>query len=418
MRVTRLACLGAAAAFGACSFELAPLKGDAGAVDATDAPDVDADADAVVADAPIDGTGGVPVGCPWSHAPAYVDPCGDRPAPPLTDLSLTIDGVYTYDSSGTVLIDPTSGSLPLVTTMVGNARVVWTQSLSIDPLTTLRLVGPNPVIIVSTTSMTIGGTIDASSHWTGTAFSLGAGANPPACSTAPAVAGQQCTHGGSAGGGGGFGQAGGSGGRGGNMGNCGASGNGIPGGAGGGMVAGAPAQLRGGCPGAEGAFGDGVIADRGLGGPGGGAVHLVTRDTLTIASGGIVHAGGGGGRPGTDDRAGAGGGGSGGMVSVAAESVAFTSSVLAANGGGGGGGCNAPGATAGEDGKPAAVVANRGIKEGGGGDGGDGGFATSPAVAGSEGNRGGGGGGGGAGIVLRQSSGESNSNAVFSPPPL
>jgi len=399
----------------ACGFELASPSAPSDArIDAEiDGPDVDAPP---LTDAPVDAPGTML--CPWPYAPAYVDPCAGAPGS-VVDLDLSLNGTYTYDSGGSILLPPSGPAIPLTTTQPGGAgtlRIVWVHVLRVQTGTTLRLIGGAPVVVVATSQIEIDGTVDASSRLANN----GAGSNPASCMATVAANGATCTHGGSAGGGGGFGTIGGNGGFGGVGHTCvaGQNNEGISGGAGGSAALTLPpVALRGGCSGGNGAQGDGPTA--GAGGRGGGAIALVARDLVRVGPTGRVHAGGAGGRGANNGRAAGGGGGSGGMIVVAGDQVTIAGgAVLAANGGGGGGGADNGLATAGDDARVASQVADGGTKEGSGGDGGAGAFATTPARGGGNGDRGGGGGGGGAGVIRIQvgTGAATTTGAVISPP--
>jgi hypothetical protein len=156
--------------------------------------------------------------------------------------------------------------------------------------------------------------------------------------------------------------------------------------------------LRGGCPGGKGGIGTGTT--RTLGGPGGGAIYLVARGTLTIN--GAIDASGAGGNGGSSTKAGGGGGGSGGMIVIHAGTIALgANGAVAANGGGGGGGGGvAAGGSDGDDpiGNFPLMVASGGqFAMMGAVRGGDGAAGATPAKEGSD-SAGGGGGGGGGGL--------------------
>ncbi len=394
---------------GACGFKVGSSSSVDGSV-------IDARIDAPpLVDAPIDGPGTML--CPWPYTPAHIDPCGGLPATTLGDLDLSMAGTYAFDS-GTVILQPPSGALiPLTTTIVNGAKIIWVHQLRVQAGVTLRLTGTAPVVIVATNMITIDGTVDASSRGAASLVNDGAGASPTAiCLPTVAGNGAPCSQGGSGGGGGGFGTFGGNGGYGGVGQNCvaGQDGNGISGGAGGPVSA--VTTIRGGCNGGAGAIGN--AAGPGLGGRGGGAVYLVARDQVTVSATGKVLAGGAGGRAATAGRSAGGGGGSGGMIRVAGNLVTVAG-VLAANGGGGGGGCNGNPAMPGQDGHPNDTVALGGAKESAGEDGGAGAFLTTNAVGGGDAGRGGGGGGGGVGVIQLQTgfTPPVTSNATLSPPP-
>lgn len=394
---------------GACGFKVSSSSSADGSV-------IDARIDAPpLADAPLDSPGTML--CPWPYLPAYIDPCNMMPATPLGDLDLSMAGTYAFDS-GTVSLQPPSGALiPLTTTIVNGAKVIWVHQLRVQAGVRLRLTGTAPVYVVATSAITIDGTVDASSRGAPSLVNDGAGAGPAAiCLSTIAGNGAPCSNGGSGGGGGGFGTFGGNGGYGGVGSNCvaGQDGNGISGGAGGSVSP--VTTIRGGCNGGAGAIGNNP--GPGTGGRGGGAVYLLARDQVTVSATGKVLAGGAGGRGASGGRSAGGGGGSGGMIRIAGNLVTVAG-VLAANGGGGGGGCNGNAAMPGDDGHPDQSVALGGVKENSGADGGEGGFLTTNAVGGGDASRGGGGGGGGVGVIqLQAGSAPVTSGAIISPPPI
>lgn len=404
-----------------CSFDKGGVNlNDAGQV-VIDASRFDADPNQPDArplpDAPFgtpDATPGPDAACNWGYTPVHVDPCNG----PLGDpaLTLAMPGTYTYDTDTGVLTAPDLSTSTPTNTVSGQTRIWWLQRLSIDAGVTLRTVGARPLMIVSHDLISMQGTIDASSKWTGSEVELGSGANPSDCPASPPDPGQTCAqHGGSGGGGGAFGSNGGAGGEGGDGHDC--TTDGIPGGAGGTALGMTPSAIRGGCAGRDGAPNNNPSSVEGEGGPGGGAIYLVARNSIAVI--GTIHAGGAGGGPGEDTRAGGGAGGSGGLIGLeATDIIVGASGVLAANGGGGGGGCNGNPATRGEDGKASDEVAAGGAKEGSGGDGGNGGHLS--VVDGQPGDgaeRGGGGGGGSVGFILFRSKNSPviNGSATISP---
>jgi hypothetical protein len=364
------------------------------------------------------GTGGLHSGlCPWPYEVTFMDPCTAEPPVPGPPLELATPGVYLYDTSARLLVDPTGGETRLEHSLEHEVHTVWLDGLVIASGVTLRAVGTPPLRIVSTTDIVLDGDIDISSHH----GDPGAG-SATTCPEGPSP-GIDCTHGGSGGGGGGLGADGGHGGSGGFGRNCGFPGGnvGAPGGLGG-RARIELDDLVGGCSGRIGGQGDGGPDDRGDGGAGGGGIQLVAWGVLAVN--GTIHAGGAGGQPGKLDRAGAGGGGSGGMIQLDGSTVLIgTSAVLAANGGGGGGGCNdnnaecAASAKAGADGLPAATVAIGGApaKTNESGTGGAGGYLMVPAENGTAPDRGGGGGGGGVGWIRITSIEREIGSAVMSP---
>ncbi|HWN66418.1 MAG TPA: hypothetical protein VNM90_02200 [Haliangium sp.] len=393
----------AAAALAACQFapgelqpgDQAPPDADPSRPDATPVP-IDANPNAPDA-AP----------CAWSYTPKFVDPCATgKPDPGTFDLILTADLPYVYETTNGTLIGSTVVIPSKLTTDEDGVRTIWVRNVMIEAGVELRVQGDFPLMIVASGEITVNGTIDASSARIPSAdrFDRGPGLNEADCAVNAAEEGSACgTQGGSGGGGGSFGGAGGDGGFGGGLRGCGDGNDSSPGGAGGAAVLTLPDRIRAGCDGKRG--GDGEEEGRyGIGGVGGGAVHLVARQRLQV--GGTIHAGGAGGYGAQDKRAGGGGGGSGGFIGLEApELIIQGSAVLAANGGGGGGGTNDEGdATAGEnalttdDPAPGGGGYTTGVYAavGGPGSAGD----TKSGSNGGDGDRGGGGGGGGAGYII------------------
>jgi len=308
-------------------------------------------------------------------------------AAPGGDLMLDQSGTYTYDTDTAMLAPPSGPATMPPAEITPSGRLISVHSLTVAAGTTLRVVGTRPLLVASWSTISVSGSIDASSNVNG----AGAGANPPECSTHAAGAGTGDTGGGGGGGGGGFHGAGGAGG-------IGSSGVGLAG-TGGTPVAVPP--LSGGCKGGSGGTGD---VPGGVGGNGGGAIQLTAKDSITV--GGTIHAGGAGGEPGmvitAQGDSGGGGGGSGGMIGLEAPSITLLlTSTLAANGGGGGEGVNTTtgGTQRGADGSAFAMQSAGGA----GTDGGDGGLGSGGAVLtggpGDSDSDGAGGGGGGAGYI-------------------
>lgn len=388
------------------------------------------DADQEPDGSPRDGHGGSEDGhtasvCPWPYTPAYEDPCAGGAPGVNAPLELTEDAVYNT-MTGVLLVDGNVVPAPVSTTAAG-VRTIITERFEIGAGITFRAVGELPLRIVSTSDIVIAGALDVSSRWDDSGYAIGAGASlDPARCTTPAEPGQTCVqHGGSGGGGGGFGAMGGTGGEGGNTRDCDPGDpvvDGLPGGDGGAVVT-LPPPFQAGCAGASGAPTNNAASRAGIGAPGGGAVHLMARDTISVGATAVVNAGGAGGRPGTNERAGAGGGGSGGLIVLEAQTVAIMAGgTLAANGGGGGGGCGDAGdaGTAGSDAEPTVVAASGG--EGGGTKGGAGGLGgVAGSVRGGNGlgpERGGGGGGGAAGAIRLLAPATMTVGAVITPAPL
>ncbi len=255
---------------------------------------------------------------------------------------------------------------------------------------TTRVTGPRGLVVVSTSTITVDGSLDASS----TALVPGGGANPSSCPAAGT--GSSDAGGGAGGAGGGFATQGGDGGRGDE------NDNGMPAGKASGGVAAATqttAVLRGGCRGGNGGDGNGGFT---TGSNGGGAVYLIAASSITVSTNGGVYASGGGGGGGPAC-GGGGGGGSGGMIGFDAPAITIDGKV-AANGGGGGGGGGSTGASlAGTDGTTTMYNTRAPGGAPGGGNGVAGGLGSAlgnlTGAIGANGDCGGGGGGGGIGVV-------------------
>jgi len=389
--------------FAACSFDISGIASQVDVdVRSADAASNESGREASMGDA---GESDAPAQCGWPFRPAHVDPCGDALAPGASlDLA---DVAYVYDTNDATFSPADRGVVSPPSNIVDGVRTIWIEGLSVRDTASLRVVGSMPLMIVSTGPITVSGAIDVSSFHAGAgAFSVGAGASVDrmACSSPP-QAGVDCDkHGASGGGGGGFSKFGSGGDSGGVTHNCDdGDDDGKPPTAGGAAVTGIPARIRAGCAGAPGASTTESGAspeDKGEGGPGGGAIQLVSRSTLVVD--GVIHAGGAGGTPGSAHRASGGGGGSGGYIGLEANDLQVaTTATLAANGGGGGGGCDDTTGSPGEDGRPSIGVAAGGAAQGDGGRGNDGGYLAVAAQAPDATiKRGGGGGGGGGGFVL------------------
>jgi hypothetical protein len=284
---------------------------------------------------------------------------------------------------------------PSLTSTLNDAgvMVITATGLDVGPNARLSFVGDKPVQLLVIGSASIRGVVSVAP--------LIPGQLPPAGSDSMLCvdpsAGTGAKQGG---GGGGFGGTGGVGGE---------------GGASGGAAAPSVTPFRGGCPGASGYRLDGGFSAPGLGG---GAIHLIVADNLTM-DGGIVTASGGGGLGGILDNEGAGGGGSGGTVIVEARVLNLNNGAVTANGGAGGeGGDNA---NAGIAGAPGPINSATGAPAtngpGGGGTGGAGGDNSlvngGPGLNGG-GARGGGGGGGGAGVVYVRAGSCARGNGIIS----
>ncbi len=348
----------------------------------------------------------------WTPRPRHFDPCAIGVSEAALDLAAS--GTYIFDTTTNTLKDPGGISILVTATTLPQTAppmvsILDTGEFHLAGAATLRVIGPNPLIIASWSTIMVDGTIDVSSN----AGGLGGGASSGACNAAQPGTDDALNTGGSGGGGGGA--LHGNGGKGG----PGDSPTQNPGGNGG-MVATLPHVVRGGCSGAaSGKAGTGDAANPNVtspGGAGGGGLQLTARTSVAVS--GKLHAGGQGGGGSVNGSAnGGGGGGSGGYLGIEAPMITV-SGTLAANGGGGGGsnmfsGTGAPGS----DGTANATAA-------------PGGAASGCSLAGASGSAsanldgapagttietcGGGGGGGGAGYVLLFSN-QSAGTGTFSP---
>ncbi|TMQ17950.1 MAG: hypothetical protein E6J90_21370 [Deltaproteobacteria bacterium] len=310
--------------------------------------------------------------------------------PPTSPMTLMTQPLNTVTSNLCV---------PYVATPPVDACVIAAVSITIPAGNKVSVIGSKRLILLSASSLTISGTLDAASHRGGSAGPAGDSGPCSTSSTNPTAAGQ-----GGGGWGGSFGSPGGNGGS--------TAGGGI-----GGIAPPALAitALGGGCSGGNGANVGGTTG--GTGGRGGGAVALLANQQLLVD--GAIDASGAGGNSGKLGSGGGGGGGAGGMIVIEAPVVRI-SGICFANGGGGG-----EGGDASRDGNSGGEPAAPGVAAPGGsgasapaGDGGNGSFAAAGATTGQNGSGtgGGGGGGGGAGILKIISADLQNSGAV-SPPP-
>lgn len=335
---------------------------------------------------PCDAGSGMGVASCNAAANCVVNPASVFPYVPsnFTESQLGIpDGGPLLNISCDVTIDTTDagitggcfGNQPksFITPSGGQeSMLIQVNSLNINALRTVTVIGSRPLILAVVGNAQIDGTIRADN----------AGGRSSDCST-PGTPG---TRGG--GGGGGFGGVGAKGG------DSNSAATGGSGGATNGVATLVP--LRGGCNGARGS------GTGGEGGIGGGVVQLSASGTLTV--GGVVTAPGNGGNGAVASSNGGGGGGSGGALLLEGVTVSLTGTArVTANGGGGGEGSKNANGNAGADGET--LTASGGIGGFGGttgGDGGRGGGQSAGAAAGSNGPDGssaGGGGGGGAGRV-------------------
>ena len=325
--------------------------------------------------------------------------------PPLGGLFIPAGETWILDTDAATLRENADAPRPLeaahfaIQDDAPEILVASWDDVQIEEGGTLRVVGDRAAALISTTSIDIDGTLDASAE----AASAGPGADhASACADGFGDDGErQTAHlnaAGSGGGGGGYGEAGGDGAP--VVDNDGDPvGDPSAGGASHGEDALSP--LRGGCRGGEGG------RSGGLGGAGGGALQLVAAEDIHIDDTGVVTVSGGGGREAGSDRRGGGGGGSGGALLLEASGVSIEGALTANGGGGGEGRRGFALADPGADGFPASAdPAPGGSRNTVGGDGGDGGARDIAAEDGDVGDNGtfssspgGGGGGGGVGRI-------------------
>lgn len=308
--------------------------------------------------------------------------CLDEPA---------IDPVI-YTGSATLDTSATNAACKSVTWSVAGQPDACVIAGSLVQIPTLTVTGNRPLVLISTSTLEITGTLDVAGHRLGLGNKFGPGAN-----TSPCVAGTPgvgSVDGGSGGAGGSFMSIGGDGGDGI------ANNNGVASDA----EQTTPTRLRAGCHGTPGGFGHGT-AGAGPAGFGGGGVYIYAATQITLAEGAIINASGGAGGEPTRE-GGGGGGGSGGMIVLAAPTIVGqgAGAFIIANGGGGGGGADDTGGGTGVGGDepdptmPTVAAAGGSSTGGNGGDGATGALSAQPGQNGGT-NVGGGGGGGGRGYI-------------------
>ena len=176
-----------------------------------------------------------------------------------------------------------------------------------------------------------------------------------------------------------------------------------------------PAAFRAGCPGQPGGRNPEMPSAPG------GAIYLISPQTIDIADAGWIDASGAGGRGGQVQQGGV-GGASGGFIGLDAPSITLSGAILACGGGGGEGGGSSLTGESGTSATPDMITGQGGVGASNfGGDGGNGG--SQPEIFGGQGmpaqqgtGGGGGGGGGGAGYIV-VTGGSSISNGTIAPPP-
>lgn len=308
--------------------------------------------------------------------------CFDPASPP----TLSIDaGILDTDT------DPRCvASLTEACAITAGAITVTAGSVSVR--------GSRPLVLVAATTLTVDGTLDASS--TRSPAVIGAAANWSSC-----AAGNTPQNGNGSNSSGGGGAGGSFTDRGGDGGDGSTNRTSKNGGTSGATVD--ATMLHGGCRGQNGGTSGSA---GGPGGSSGGALYLISAQTISVSSTGRVFASGAGGAGGESQQnggGGGGGGGSGGMIAFEAPTITITG-IVAANGGGGGGG--AGGSSSNVDGGPGgdgtttsfSTRATGGAAgDAGATDGGRGGIANPLAgeAAGNATQAGGGGGAGSAGLI-------------------
>jgi hypothetical protein len=301
-------------------------------------------------------------------------------------------GTLALGGTRTVHTDPGSTDCAqLVGTTAGNYCAIL--ATDVDIAGKLVATGSRPLVIVSTGSMTVSGTIDVASHIAG---NKGPAANIGTCGSSDASA--------STGGG-----------AGGSLGSPGGNGGSSPGGVAGPAIT--VTTLRGGCPGTIGK--DYFSGVSGPPGDGGGAIDLIAVTSITIT--GVIDASGAGGWGGGPNNNGGQGGGSGGVIALDAPSILFSGTPrLFANGGGGGGGSDNFVGSFGFNGGDPTDPSSGGGPGGGttdGGIGGEGGWATRSGQPGADAMNGAGNGGGGGGVgVIRVFQSPAPAGGAVSPP--
>ncbi|HEU0030056.1 MAG TPA: hypothetical protein VFQ53_05455 [Kofleriaceae bacterium] len=292
--------------------------------------------------------------------------CPRDPVPPPVTVSTSIQ----IDTGSSTMCAPLTSSIP-------DTCAIIADTIDIQMTAKLRVVGPRPLVVIGLASMSMAGEIDIS----GTQAQAGAGARDAATCNPPAPGVQ---------GGGGGGSFVATGGRGGGVVN---GGGGAPT-----PVITADRTLRGGCAGS-----DGGAPNAGQGGQPGGAVALMTRNTMAISGRIDASGGGGGGGLFVDSGGGGGGGGAGGLIVLEATTFAISGAVFANGGGGGAGGATTSAGPSGGDPASFDVPGLGGVNaDGTAGRGGNGGVRTTPATAGTTAQDtccGGGGGGGSVGVI-------------------
>ena len=377
-----LRCCLASTLLAGCSFQIsASSPGDDAAIDASTRDGTRNDS-TTGADAP----------CSWA---LHFDACSIAPPPPVGVVLTAGSWIFNTDT-GLFVPTPLTGAFRTSDTTQsgsGPAVVLVLDSFVVQSGAVLRVTGSKPLIVGAWTTISVNGVIDAGTRRNGLA---GAGSLTATC--APDGAGPgAATDAGGGGGGGGLRGAGGTGGV----------GDGAAGGSAG-LARAVPSFVRAGCSGASGG-----LTGFGVGGPGGGAIELAARTSISIT--GKVTAGGAGGQGGgqTGIKGGGGGGGSGGFIGIDSPALVLGSNAeLVANGGGGGGGGNGL-AQPGKDsiGDSGSATGGSGAITGGAGSSMSTLVGETPGFSGD----GGAGAGGGAGFILVRAPNLDDQGALISP---
>jgi hypothetical protein len=327
----------------------------------------------VVADGPGGGSdsGGGTGSNNFCISDAMVTAC--IPQKPTVAITISAPTAIDTDKTDACAADTTGSS--------GNYCILAGTSITIAAGQTLSAHGSRPLVLLSSTAITVVGTIDVAGHLSDTPQPTG-----PASTT---CAGATPTSNSGGGYGGSLGSLGGDGGI-----DSGAH----PGGKAPPIVV--PTTLRGGCNGEQGANNGGAA------GGGGGGLAILAMASIDVQGSINASGGGGGGGDVSPGNRGGGGGGGGGMIVIDAPVVTNIPGKIFANGGSGG---EASGGMTGKVGNDAPLDPTMAALGGtGGSTGGDGGLGAinngqggNAATTGTSGTSaaGGGGGGGGTGII-------------------
>ncbi len=358
-----------------------------------------------------DDSGGNNGGSLIDAAPLPIDAPGTTCMPGFVDLCSQPTPTTPLVITGTQMIDTDNDPRCRVVVQSNgpDVCVVMGTTVQIGNGAVLSAFGSRPLALASSTVLEILGEIDVSSRRSGRT-----GPNAQTCAFARIPEDDGGGGGGAAGGT--FVAAAGAGGQGDGDSSIGADGT-APGGLPGSAVT--LVALRGGCNGGKGGNQSAGGNQGGAGGHGGGALYLIAKQTIVVASTGRIRATGAGGSGGPA-QAGGGGGGSGGFVVIEAPMIAIDGEVSANGGGGGEGGANVGGTpiagVSGADGGYGTTVAPGGVgtdnRFGYGGDGAA--WMTATGVNGRNSDASGGGGGGAIGVIRLRGTG--TGSGLVTPP--